>query len=93
MMNHRAILNTHPNVVSVDDTAGAMDENGNIVELDVAAVKAETVRLEAQAVVLASIARLEAAITPRRMREAVLGTDEGWLANQESLIAAERAKL
>lgn len=42
---------------------------------------------------LSEIARLEGEVTPRRMREAVLGTDGGWLENQESLIAAERAKL
>ncbi len=42
---------------------------------------------------LAEIARLESEITPRRTREAILGTDNGWLANQESLIATERNKL
>lgn len=42
---------------------------------------------------LAEISRLESEITPRRTREAILGTDGGWLANQESLIAAERTKL
>ncbi|MEE9510297.1 MAG: hypothetical protein V3V81_07365 [Candidatus Bathyarchaeia archaeon] len=35
---------------------------------------------------------LEAQITPRRLREAVLGNVE-WLANQEALILTERAKL
>jgi hypothetical protein len=43
--------------------------------------------------VVNQIAALEASITPRRIREAVLGTDGGWLANQEALIAAERSKL
>lgn len=42
---------------------------------------------------LAQIAALEEVITPRRIREAILGTDGGWLANQEALIAAERSKL
>lgn len=42
---------------------------------------------------LVEISRLEAQITSRRMREAVLGTDNGWLSNQESLIAIERNKL
>ena len=41
----------------------------------------------------AEISRLEAQITNRRIREAVLSTDNGWLANQESLIAIERNKL
>lgn len=36
---------------------------------------------------------LEAAITPRRTREAILGTDDGWLVEQEALISAERSKL
>jgi hypothetical protein len=36
---------------------------------------------------------LEKAISPRRIREAILGTDGGWLSAQEALIAIERAKL
>ena len=42
---------------------------------------------------LTEIARLEAQITKRREREAILGTDNGWLAAQEALLATERAKL
>ena len=53
---------------------------------------------EAQALVISEvipeIALLEAAVTPRRMRDAVL-TDDGkkWLDDQEKRIAVERAKL
>jgi hypothetical protein len=36
-MNHQAIYNTHPSVVSIDDTAGAMDAQGNPVAIDQAA--------------------------------------------------------
>ena len=39
-MNHNAIYALYPNVVSVDDTAGAMDKDGNKVEIDLAAVAA-----------------------------------------------------
>ena len=39
-MNHKAIYALYPNVVSVDDTAGAMDANGNSVEIDMDAVNA-----------------------------------------------------
>jgi hypothetical protein len=39
------------------------------------------------------ILQLELEITPRRIREAVLGTDNGWLANQQNLIQIERNKL
>lgn len=43
--------------------------------------------------VLAQIASLEATITQRRVREAVLGTDNGWLANVEAQIGALRQQL
>lgn len=39
-MNHKAIYALYPNVVSVDDTAGAKDANGNSVTVDMDAVNA-----------------------------------------------------
>lgn len=39
-MNHLAIYALYPQVVSVDDTAGAFDAQGNKVEIDEAAVTA-----------------------------------------------------
>jgi hypothetical protein len=36
---------------------------------------------------------IEQRITPRRIREAMLGADSGWLAAQEAQIAALRAEL
>ena len=39
-MNHNAIYAIYPQVVSVDDTAGAFDAQGNKVEIDLAAVNA-----------------------------------------------------
>jgi len=47
-MNHQAIYNTHPNVVSIDDTAGAMDAQGNAVTIDKAVYDAEVARLETE---------------------------------------------
>jgi len=44
-MNHTAIYNTHSNVVYIEDTDTgviAKDVSGNVVELDAAAVEAET---------------------------------------------------
>ena len=40
-----------------------------------------------------TIRTLEAEISPRRMREAILGTDSDWLKNKEAEIATERGKL
>jgi len=39
-MNHNAIYALYPQVVSVDDTAGAFDKDGNQVEFDRALVDA-----------------------------------------------------
>lgn len=42
---------------------------------------------------LIDIRALEASITPRRIREAVLGTDNGWMADVEEQIEALRGNL
>jgi hypothetical protein len=39
-MNHKAIYKLYPNVVTVDDSAGAFDKDGNKIEIDLAAVNA-----------------------------------------------------
>jgi len=39
-MNHKAIINLYPQVVSVSDNYGAVDVNGNKVEVDMDAVNA-----------------------------------------------------
>ena len=39
-MNHNAIYALYPNVVSIHDTKGAMDKDGNPVEIDMALVDA-----------------------------------------------------
>jgi hypothetical protein len=39
-MNHNAIYALYPQVVTIDDTAGAMDKDGNKVEIDLAAINA-----------------------------------------------------
>lgn len=49
--------------------------------------------LERRAEVLAQIAELEDQITPRRMREAVLGTDGGFMRDLEAKISRLRASL
>jgi hypothetical protein len=39
-MNHKAVYKLYPQVVTVDDTAGAFDKDGNKVEIDLTAVNA-----------------------------------------------------
>jgi hypothetical protein len=46
-MRHEAIYATHPTVVTVDDTVGAFDAQGNQVTIDESLVAAEINRLEA----------------------------------------------
>ena len=45
-MKHQAIRNLYPNVVTIDDGAGAFDAQGNQVTVDEAAVAAEIQRLQ-----------------------------------------------
>lgn len=47
-MNHQAIYNTHPNVVSIDDTAGCFDADGNPVAITQSLVDDEVARLQAE---------------------------------------------
>jgi len=46
-MNHNAIYNLYPQVVSIDDGAGAFDKDGNKVEIDQSAVNAKTLEIQA----------------------------------------------
>jgi hypothetical protein len=39
-MNHKAIYKLYTNVVSIDDTTGAFDANGNKIEIDLTKVNA-----------------------------------------------------
>jgi hypothetical protein len=39
-MNHKAIYKLYPQVVTVDDGAGAFDKDGNKIEIDLALVNA-----------------------------------------------------
>ena len=48
-MNHEAIYALYPEVITIDDGAGAFDKDGNKVEIDDAAVEEKAAELEAQA--------------------------------------------
>jgi hypothetical protein len=45
-MRHEAIRNLYPNVVTIDDGAGAFDADGNSVAINESAVAAEIERLQ-----------------------------------------------
>ena len=47
-MNHAAIYRAYSNVISVDDTEGAFDANGNKIELDQARVDAAAAEIAAE---------------------------------------------
>ena len=47
-MNHQAIYNLYPNVVSIDDTAGVMDKDGNQVPVVQSDYESEVARLQAE---------------------------------------------
>ena len=62
------------------------DEEIALMEQEHAARATEKPRQDVQRQILI----LESAITPRRLREAVLDIDNGWLENQENLINQQR---
>jgi hypothetical protein len=47
-MNHQAIFNLYPNVVTVDDGVGPMDKDGNLVPIVQSDYEAEVARLQAE---------------------------------------------
>ena len=47
-MNHEAIRNIYPNIVTIDDTAGCFDADGNPVEITQSLVDEEVARLQAE---------------------------------------------
>jgi hypothetical protein len=47
-MNHQAVYNLYPNVVSIDDGAGPMDKDGNLVPIVQSDYEAEVARLQAE---------------------------------------------
>ena len=47
-MNHQAIYNLYPNVVSVDDGKGALDKDGNPVPIVQSDYETEVARLQAE---------------------------------------------
>ena len=47
-MNHEAIRNIYPNIVTIDDTAGCFDADGNPVAITQSLVDEEVARLQAE---------------------------------------------
>ena len=79
-----------PNGFAIADPGG--DANFWVVDMVAETVTQDT-SAEAKAAAITELNRLEASITPRRMREHSLGTGGTWLADVDALIAIERAKL
>jgi len=48
-LNHQAIFNLYPSVTAFDDAIGAMNAEGDLVVIDMAAVNQEAERLQAEA--------------------------------------------
>ena len=46
-MNHQAIYNLYPNVVSIDDGVGPMDKDGNLIPIVQSDYEAEVAKLQA----------------------------------------------
>jgi hypothetical protein len=47
-VNHQAIRNVYPQVVTVDDNTGAFDAQGNLITLDQELIDAEIAKLQSE---------------------------------------------
>jgi hypothetical protein len=59
-MNHNAIYKLYPQVITIDDEAGAFDKDGNKIEINQSAVDAKAIELQA-----IEIAKEQAAIATK----------------------------
>ena len=89
-MRHEAIYNLYPQVVSVDETAGAFDAEGNQVTVDEVAVAAEIERLipmeQAKQAEASRKAAYIAEADPLFFKwQAGEGTQEEWQAKREEI--------
>lgn len=76
-------------VQDIDDAISYWDVSGDTPSKDSDQQTADATKNA----IIQKIVLLEMEVTPRRIREAILGTDSDWLKNKETEIATERAKL
>ena len=83
--------------ITIEEHAALLDgqRQGKLITADGDGrpVMQDQLPITGNALILSQIATLEATISERRKREAILGTDNGWLAGIEAQIAALRAQL
>ena len=72
-------------------TRTAAEIQAELESIDLAALRAS--QIDPKAAIKAHIASLEASITPRRLREAVLSGDHAFITGVDAHIEALRAKL
>lgn len=80
-------LNPQFGLIAYDGEYSAIDQTSYDAN------ETEFLAQKAKEVILNEISFIENSITPRRTREAILGTDDGWLAEQEAAIALLRQQL
>jgi len=95
----KKIVNGHPVEVPQEERTFKKMVNGELVDMipqEIAAqqvMEAEWDGQRARAQIIEQIQELELLETPRRISEAILGLDNGWLANNRAQIAALREQL
>ena len=87
-MNHQAIYNLYPNVVSIDDTLGAFDAAGNNVTIDQSAVDTEVARLINVNAVTDMRTKRDCLLTESdwtQSRDVTLSDDDDWKTYRQAL--------
>ena len=86
--SHEAIRKAYPQVVTIDDTAGAFDDEGNQVELDVALIEAAEPEVQLQKdfeILRRQRNRLLAETDWTQSRDVTLPNDAEWAAYRQAL--------
>ena len=87
-MNHEAIRHAYPNAVTIDDTLGAFDSEGNQIELDMTLVDAASIEVDAENMLKGLRHKRNRLLTETdwtQSRDVTLPNDSEWAAHRQAL--------
>ena len=75
-MNHNAIRKAYPQVVTIDDSLGAFDANGNLIELDESKIEQASTEIQTEEVAKKNEIKTKRAAAEAKLAALGLTTDD-----------------
>jgi len=75
-MNHNAIRKAYPQVVTIDDSLGAFDANGNLIELDESKIEQAYTEIQTEEVAKKNEIKIKRAAAEAKLAALGLTTDD-----------------